>query len=154
VASSRARSSDIKLIAGATVAVILAGLFIAGGILVATSGGSKNPICGQLNVGKATDVRDRLDTQGAGFYTGGASCGFWLALTDGNIVAYRVRQPSGCALNLRDSGRRWVCGSDTLSPGQLAQYPVSIQRVGAVDAVVVDLGPTAPASTTTTTTIG
>ena len=37
MASSRARSSDIKLIASATIAVVLAGLFIAGGMLIATS---------------------------------------------------------------------------------------------------------------------
>ena len=110
MATSRARSSDIKLIVSATIAVVLAGLFIAGGLLIATSSGSKNPVCGQLNVGKAADVRDRLDTQGPGFHTGGANCGFWLALDNGDIVAYRVSQPSGCSLNLRDRGTQWVCG--------------------------------------------
>ena len=33
MATSRARSSDIKLIVSATIAVVLAGLFIAGGLL-------------------------------------------------------------------------------------------------------------------------
>ncbi len=148
MASSRARSSDIKLIVSATVAVVLAGLLIAGGMLIATSSGSNNPVCGQLNLGKASDVRNRLETQGSSFVTGGASCGFWLALDNGDIVAYRVEQPSGCALNLRDRGTRWVCGGETMDVAHLARYAVSVQTVGTTDAVIVDLR--APESSTTT----
>jgi len=150
VATSRARSSDIKLIVSATIAVVLAGLFIAGGLLIATSSGSNNPICGQLNVGKAADIRDRLDTQGPGFYTGGANCGFWLALDNGDIVAYRVRQPSGCSLNLRDRGTQWVCGREVVDPAGLDTYHVDIRTIGQIDSVIVDLGPAAGTTTTTT----
>src|SRR3954454_23019692 len=128
---------------------MLAGLFIAGGLLIATSSGSKNPLCGQLNVGKAADIRDRLESQGPGFYTGGANCGFWLALDNGDIVAYRVRQPSGCSLTLRDGGTRWECGGVTLTPSDLAQYTVSIRPVSRIDSVIVDLGPPAGATSTT-----
>ena len=152
MASSRARSSDIKLIVSATVAVVLAGLFIAGGMFIATSSGSKNPLCGQLNLGQAADVRNRLQTQGPTFVTGGASCGFWLALDNGDIVAYRVQQPSGCALNLRDRATRWVCGDVTIEPAQLAQYAVSIQPLGPTDAVIVDLSSSGTSSSTTTST--
>jgi hypothetical protein len=148
VATSRARTSDIKVLISATFAVILAGLFIAGGMLIATSHGSKNPTCGQLNAGKATDIRDHLDSQGPSFVTGGASCGFWLALDNGDIVAYRVEQPSGCALNLRDRGTHWVCGGNIVDAASLATYPVQIQRVGTSDAVIVDLQPTNPTTTT------
>lgn len=148
MATSRARSSDIKLIVSATIAVVLAGLFIAGGLLIATSSGSNNPVCGQLNVGKAADVRDRLNTQGPGFYTGGANCGFWLALDNGDIVAYRVRQPDGCSLNLRDRGTTWVCGNNVVDAANLATYKVAIQTIGQVDSVIVDLAPTDTTSTT------
>jgi hypothetical protein len=147
VATSRVRSSDIKIIVSATIAVVLAGLFIAGGLLIATSSGSNNPVCGQLNVGKAADVRDRLDTQGPGFYTGGANCGFWLALDNGDIVAYRVRQPEGCSLNLRDRGTQWVCGNNVVDAADLATYKVAIQTIGQVDSVIVDLGPSATTTT-------
>jgi hypothetical protein len=150
VATSRARSSDIKLIVSATFAVILAGLFIAGGMLIATSSGSKNPICGSLNVGKASDVRNRVQTQGPSFVTNGASCGFWLALENGTIVAYRVEQPSGCALNLRDRATRWVCGGNDVAPEDLARYDVRYVQVGSTESIVVDLSPL-PATTTTTT---
>ena len=150
MATSRARSSDIKLIVSATIAVVLAGLFIAGGLLIATSSGSKNPVCGQLNVGKAADVRDRLDTQGPGFYTGGANCGFWMALDNGDIVAYRVIQPSGCSLNLRNRGTQWVCGGKVLNAADLATYPVTIQTIGQTDSVIIELGPASGTTTATT----
>jgi hypothetical protein len=151
VASSRARSSDIKLIASATVAVVLAGLFIAGAMLVATSRGSKNPVCGQLNLGKASDVRNRLDREGSTFVTGGASCGFWLALDNGDIVAYRVQQPSGCSLNLRDRGTHWVCGDSIVAAASLARYPTHVTTLGTTDALIVDLGPAPGGSSTTPT---
>jgi hypothetical protein len=147
VATSRARSSDIKLIVSATFAVILAGLFIAGGMLVATSSGSRNPICGSLNVGKASAVRDSVQTHGPSFVTNGASCGFWLALEDGTVVAYRVEQPSGCSLNLRDRATRWVCGGNDIATKDLATYDVRYVPIGATEAIIVDLSP----STTTTT---
>jgi hypothetical protein len=150
VASSRARSSDIKLLASATVAVLLVGFFIAGAALIATRSGSKNPVCGQLNIGNASDVRDNLDQQGPNFITAGSSCGFWIALDNGDIVAYKVRQPSGCTVKLRDRGTRWVCDGATIDPSRLAQYPVSIQRFGTTDAVIVDLGPPPTTSTAAT----
>jgi hypothetical protein len=148
MATARARPSDIKLLVAASLAVLMAGFLIAGGILVATRG-SKDIVCMQLNLGSATDIRHQLQSGGAELRTGGGSCSFWLALADGDVVAYRVVQPSGCALNLRDQGTRWVCGGRTLQPSALAQYPVSIQTVGKIDAIVVDLRPPAAASPST-----
>ena len=147
MATSRARASDIKLIVSATVAVVLAGLFVAGGILVATRGGG-NVVCGRLNIGSATDIRQKLDDGGPYFQSGGASCGFWLALADGDIVAYKIEQPQNCVLQLKRD--HWKCGSLTLQPADLAQYPVSIQAIGQTDSVFVDLIPPGLGITTTT----
>lgn len=148
MASSRARSADIKLIVSATVAVLLAGFLIAGAALIATRGGG-SVVCGRLNLGSATDVRNTLDTGGPYFTTGGAQCGFWLALDNGNIVAYKVAQPQNCTLKLlRD---HWECSGTKVDAAGLAQYPVSIQTVGQTDSVVVDLVPPGAAATTTTT---
>jgi hypothetical protein len=154
VASPRTRStrsirnSDIKLIASATVAVLLVGFFIAGAALIATRG-SGSVVCGQLNIGSASDVRQKLQDGGPYFQTGGASCGFWLALKDGDIVAYKVEQPGKCTLQLKRDG--WKCGDRTnIDPAELAVYPVSIQTFGQTDAVIVDLVPPGFASSTTT----
>jgi hypothetical protein len=150
VASPRARSSrssDIKLIASATVAVLLVGFFIAGAALIATRG-SGSVVCGQLNIGSASDVRQKLQDGGPYFQTGGARCGFWLALRDGDIVAYKVEQPENCTLQLKRDG--WKCGNRTgIDANTLATYPVSIQTFGTTDAVIVDLVPPGLSVTTT-----
>jgi hypothetical protein len=149
VASSRAaRASDIKLIVSATFAVLLAGFLIAGGAYIATrSKGSV--VCGVLNIGSATDVRGSLQTGGAYFQTGGAGCGFWLALSDGDIVAYKAEQPQGCTLKLERD--HWTCGSQTVPVEGLATYPVTIQTVGQTDSVVINLLPPGVSTTTSTT---
>jgi hypothetical protein len=151
VASSRTRSADIKLIVGATVGVLLAGFLIAGGAFIATRS-TGSVVCGQLDIGSATDVRQTLQNGGPYFQTGGAGCGFWLALADSDIVAYKVQQPQNCALKLKRD--HWQCGSQTVPAADLAQYPVSIQTVGQTDSVVVDLLPPQISTTTTTTGTG
>ena len=138
------RKGDIKVIVGATVAVLLVGLFIFGAILVTTRGGSGIQ-CGQLNIGAATGVRNNLEN-GPYFQTGGGRCGFWLALENGDIVAYKAVQPSGCTVQLKLD--HWDCGGRTIPARRLARYPVSITTVKGVDAVVVNLGTPAPSSTT------
>ncbi len=137
------RAGDIKVIVGATIAVLLLGFFVAGAALVTTRGGSGIQ-CGQLNIGLASGVRDNLDS-GPYLQTGGGSCTFWLALDNSDIVAYKAIQPSGCTLQLRLD--HWVCGGKTVPTSELAQYPVSIQTVHGVDAVIVNLG--TPATSTT-----
>ena len=144
MATPASRRSDIKLIVSATVAVLLAGFLIAGGILVATRG-TKNLVCPQLNIGAAADIRRTLLNGGPTFQTGGAGCGFWLALADGEVVAYKVEQPSGCTLKLKRD--HWECGGATIAPDDLAQYPIETKTIDNVDAVIVDLRPPLPPST-------
>ena len=139
------RKGDVKVIAGATVAVLLVGFFIFGAMLMTTRGGS-GPTCGQLNLGLATGVRNNLD-HGPYFQTGGGRCGFFLALENDNIVAYRVEQPSGCTALWKFD--RWECDGRPISARRLAQYPVSIQTGNDGDSVVVNLGTPAPSTTTT-----
>jgi hypothetical protein len=149
VPSSRARAADIKLLISATVAVLLAGFFIAGGVFIATNS-KGSVVCGQLNIGSATNVRQTLQNGGPYFQTGGAGCGFWLALADGNIVAYKVDQPQNCSLQLKRD--HWECGSQTVPAEGLARYDVSIQTVGQTDSVIIDLLPPGSAPSTTTVT--
>src|SRR5262245_60753728 len=105
VASSRA--SDIKLIVGATVAVLLVGGLLAAFIWMGTSG-SNSSTCGVLNIGSAAGIRKTLDGGGPYFQTGGAGCGFYLALQDGDIVAYKAEQPDMvCTLTLERD--HWEC---------------------------------------------
>jgi hypothetical protein len=149
VASSRAsRAADIKLITAATVGVLLVGGMIAGMIWLATSGGSEDQrICGQLNAGSAVGIRQTLDNGGPVFTTGGAGCGFYLALLDGDIVAYKAYQDdAACTLRLKRD--HWECGGNVLADDELEQYDVSIESVDGNDAVFVDLRPPEFSSTT------
>jgi len=156
VASSRAsRAADIKLITGATVGVLLVGGMLFLMLWVATSGGSDDQrICGQLNAGSAVGIRQTLDNGGPVFTTGGAGCGFYLALLDGDIVAYKAQQTdAACTLRLKRD--HWECGDRVLTDDELEQYPVSIESINGNDAVFVDLRPagfsttTAPVTSTT-----
>jgi len=141
------RKSDIKLLVGATVAVLLVGFFIAGAMIVTTRGGA-GPQCGQLKIGLASAVRNSL-TNGPYFQTGGGDCGFWLALDNDDIVAFKAIQPSDCTLNWKRD--HWECGGETVPSERLAQYPVNITTQHGIDVVVVNLGTRAPSGATTTT---
>jgi hypothetical protein len=149
VASSRAsRAADIKLIAAATVGVLLVGGMIAGMIWLATSSSGGNRACGQLNAGSAVGIRQTLDNGGPVFTTGGAGCGFYLALLDGDIVAYKAEQTdASCTLRLKRD--HWECGDMVLADDELEQYPVAIRAVDGNDAVFVDLRPPSLTSSTT-----
>ena len=138
------RKGDIKIVIGAAIAVLLLGFFIAGAALVTTRGSKGIECSHQLNIGLATDIRDTL-ANGPYFQTGGGRCGFWLALDNGDIVAYKAAQPSGCTLKWKLD--RWGCGDITRPASSLAKYPLSIRTVNGVDVVIVNLG--APIPTTT-----
>ena len=144
------RSADVKLIAGATVAVLFVGFLIAGAALIATRG-ADSPVCPELNIGSAAGIRSGLEQGGPYPQTGGGGCTFWLALADGDIVAYRARQPQGCTVRWRRD--HWECGGTRIDAADLAEYPVAIRTVAGIDAVIVDLrvrpAPTAPTTTTT-----
>ncbi len=142
--SSRAsRASDIKLLVGATVGIVLVGLFIAGALYMMTSGGGSDQACGEQRL-SASDVRKTLQDGGPYFTTGGANCGFWLALDDNDIVAYKVKQPSGCALRYKRD--HWECGGQIVDAAALAKYLVSIRTENKIDILVIDFSP--PTTTT------
>ena len=134
----RQRNSDLKIIAAATAAVLLVGGLIIIGLLVVTSDSTKTR-CGRVPLGTAESIRAEIETEPA-YQTGGGNCGFWLALDAGDIVAYKVEQPTGCALH--PEGGKFRCGSETPDLADLATYPVSIEEVDGIDTVVVDLNPT------------
>ena len=124
---SERRKGDIKVLVGATIAVLLLGGFIAGAAIVTTRGGG-GVECGQLPVGLASDIRNNLDSGGPYFVTGGARCGFWLALENGDIVAYKAIQPSGCTLKLRLD--HWSCGSATVPVSGVAKTATYTRAYG------------------------
>ena len=146
----RQRNADVKLVIAATVAILLSGFVIAAGIFVAVGGGGNKVTCGRYPVGTADGIRSDLETGGPQFQTGGGNCSFWLTLDQGDIVAYKTRQPDGC--NLKLHREKFVCGSQVMDVETLQQYPVSIITHDKIDTIVVDLTGVPPASTSSTTT--
>ena len=143
----RQRNADVKLVIAATVAVLLSGFVIAAGIFVAVGGGADKPTCGRYPVGTADGIRTDLETGGPSYQTGGGSCSFWLALDQGDIVAYKLKQPDGC--NLKLHREKFVCGSQVMDVETLKQYPVSIVTHDKIDTIVVDLTGVPPGTSTT-----
>jgi len=131
--TARQRAADMKLILGATVAVLLAGGLIAIGLIVATN--EDDATCGSVLAGEAGRVLDDL-AGGPYLLTAGGSCSLWLALDDGDVVAYQVRQPDGCILDIRPHG--FVCDGEPVDTAGLAQYSVRAVTRDGEDFYVVD----------------
>jgi hypothetical protein len=140
------RKGDIKVLVSATIAVLLVGFFIFAAMMV-TSRGSSSPTCGRLRIGLASGVRDNLN-HGPYFQTGGGDCGFFFALDNGDIVAYKVVQPSGCNVNWAFD--HWECNGRRIAASRLATYPTFIRTEQGADTLYVNLGSPAPSTTTTT----
>jgi hypothetical protein len=136
VRTRRQRNADVKLIIAATTAILIAGFVIGAGIYVATNSGDR-VACGRLPAGAADNIREDLEQGGPFFQTGGAGCSFWLALDEGDIVAYVAEQAAGCTLELRRGS--FVCGDRPVDVADLEQYPVNIETVDEIDTVIVDL---------------
>jgi hypothetical protein len=150
VRTRRQRNADVKLLVAATVAVLLTGFLIALGFLAAANSGGSRATCGRLPVGTADGVRNDLETGGPYFQTGGARCSFWLALDDGDIVAYRADQPGSCSLRLERE--EFACGGRPVDVATLKQFPVSIETHDEIDTVIVDTNPEATPSSTSSST--
>ena len=125
----------------ATVGVLLAGFFIAGAAFIATRS-TGSVVCGQLNIGSATDIRQHAPERRS-------------VLPDRRrrlrlLARARQRQhrrlQGRAAAGLHAEAQARPLGVRRRRPSHaadLAQYPVSIQTVGQTDSVVVDLLPPA-----------
>jgi hypothetical protein len=135
----------------AALLVLVAGGLILVGILAAISGGGNSPTCGVLRLGAAETIRQQVEDGGPYFTTGGGSCGFWVALDGGDIVAYKLHVP-GKSCTVRYRNDQYSCGGQALDPADLAQYPTSIHTIDGIDTLVVDLRTPEEIRNSTTTT--
>jgi hypothetical protein len=141
VPGRRQRNSDLKVMLAAATAVVLVGLFIAGALIMTTSSGEVS--CGRLAVGPIEGIYDDVEG-GPSYIQGGGKCAAWVALEDGDIVAYKVRQPNGCRLLVEDGNLQCADGT-RVAIDDLEEFPVSIETRNDIDTVVVDLSPPLPA---------
>jgi hypothetical protein len=141
VPGRRQRNSDLKVMLGAATAVLLVGLFIAGALVMTTSGNEVS--CGRLAVGPIEEIYGDVEG-GPAYIQGGGKCAAWVALEQGDIVAYKVRQPNGCQLLVEDGELQCADGT-RVAVDELEEFPVSIETRNDIDTVVVDLSPPLPA---------
>jgi hypothetical protein len=128
------RRGDIKLLLGAGISVLLAGVVIAAAILAVTSGGGTPNIKRPLPFGLESAIHDNV-RQGGPINIAGLSGddGFWVAIEDHRLVALLVKQPkpNACTLRWRGSKDTFTCDDKPVSSRTMARYRSFTSRRGA-----------------------
>ena len=153
------RTSDIRLLLGATIGVILGGVIIAAAILAVTSRGTVPTTRKPVAFGLAAEVRKNV-AKGGPINIAGASgdTGFWVALEDGKPVALLVHQPKpqSCTLRWRGSKNSFLCDGRRVDTEDLARYRSFASRSGPTKGLYMvalrDVQPAPSAATTSTST--
>ena len=129
VAPSR---QDTRILVVATIAVVVAGLFVAAVLLLATGQGGSPKKYEPFNAGAAVDIKN-LVKDGGPYYVPdpfGGSRSILFALEDGNVVALSTVVPNtkDCRVRVKDEGKAFVdCHGDRLETTDLARYPTKVQ---------------------------
>jgi hypothetical protein len=128
------RRSDTKLLIGATVAVLVAGLIIAAAILLVT-GRAKTPgLDKPIPFGIASSLRAKVKEGGPILFAGTTGdTGFWLILEDGRLVALDVQKPTEktCNIKFRSSLDAFTdCHGRKVTPESMARFRTSVPKRG------------------------
>ena len=147
MSTTRQRSSDIKLLAIITTAVLLCGFFIAGTILFLSRGGAPGP-CGKVNAGSLPNLV-KTAAVAPSFVAFGGNCQYWLAMRDNKLVAIKPNIVARhCTVDWKPSTNKFSCGGRPVTYAQLDYYPTSYGTGQFKGSWIVDFG---DASATTTT---
>jgi len=136
---SRTSRSDRTLLLVTGGAVIVAGLLVAGVMLLATRSGGKVPP-GPFALGSAMGLAENVRDEGPVFYADptGRSAGVWVDLEGGRLVALRVHDPStDCTVKWKaprdgESVGHYVdCHGKHLTSEQVPRYASEVPTTGA-----------------------
>jgi hypothetical protein len=119
------RRSDLKLLIGAAVGVLLGGVVIAAAILTLMGRGKAPDLRQPQPFGLESDVHATVRSGGPVNYAGlSGDDGFWLATEDHKLVALLVKQPkpADCTLRWRGSKNTFTCNDKPVAIGNLARY--------------------------------
>jgi hypothetical protein len=119
------RRSDIKLLLGAGIGVLLGGIVIAAAILAITSGGGIPSTKRPIPFGSETDIHARVRTGGPVNIAGlSGDDGFWVANEDHELVALLGKQPAPdrCTLRWRGSKDTFTCDDNPVGSRNMARY--------------------------------
>jgi hypothetical protein len=130
-----ASRSDAKILLVATGAVILAGLLVAGVLLLATSQATSPTKYQPFPAGDAASIKQQLKDGGPYFFPDpfGGNKSILFALENGQIVALANVLPGtkSCTVRWRGSIDRFQdCHDHTLTSDQLDRYQVTVEQAG------------------------
>ena len=131
-----ASRSDAKILLVATGAVVLAGLLVAGVLLLTTSQASSPTKYQPFPAGDAASIKQQLKDGGPYFFPDpfGGDRNILLAIEGGKVVALSDVLPgtTDCRIRWRGSINSFVdCHADKLRSTELARYRAEIGLVGA-----------------------
>jgi hypothetical protein len=131
-----ASRSDAKILLVATGAVVLAGLLVAGVLLLATSQATSPTRYQAFPAGDAASIKQQLQDGGPYFFPDpfGGNRNILLAIEGGKVVALSDVLPgtTSCRIRWRGSINSFVdCHDDKLRSTDLARYRAEIGLVGA-----------------------
>ena len=127
------RRSDLRLVLGATIALIVGGILVAAAILAVTSRGKLPNVKGPLSFGLAAN-REKEVREGGPIFIAGLSGddGFWVAIEHRELVALLVNQPAPapCTLRWRGSKNTFTCDDKPVESANLARYKTFTRAKG------------------------
>jgi hypothetical protein len=133
VPTASQRRSDLRLVLGATVGILLGGVIIAAAILAITSGGGVPNVRKPVPFGLASDIRDKVRQGGPVNFPGlSGDDGFWVAIEHHQLVPLLVRQPApaSCTLRWRGSLDTFTCDGTPVTTEHLSRYRSFVQGTG------------------------
>jgi hypothetical protein len=137
--------SDTRLLIGAGAAAVLAGVFVAVVLLLATSRADSPKKYRPFPAGPLTQLRSNLKNEGPFYYPDafGGKRSILFALEGDQVVALMTHTPGdeACRIRWRGSVNSFVdCRGDRLRSDQIGRYGTTISnQSGTGDVVVVDL---------------
>jgi hypothetical protein len=143
--------TDTRLLIGAGAAAVLAGVFVAVVLLLATSRADSPKSYRPFPAGPVTQLRSNLKSEGPFYYPDafGGKRSILFALEGDQVVALMTHTPGdeACRIRWRGSVNSFVdCRGDRLRSDQIGRYGTTISNQrGTGDVVVVDLRKELPA---------
>ena len=139
---NRFDKQDVKILALATGAVILAGLVVAAVILIGTGREGAQKKVGAFPAGLASAVSSDLKDGGPYFFPDpfGGNKNMLLALEHGKIVALATLLPNSktCEVKWKGSENAFVdCHGDKLKSTELARYASSVGQSGNLKGILL-----------------
>jgi hypothetical protein len=140
--ANRFDKQDVKILALASGAVILAGLVVAAVILIGTGREGSQKKVGPFPAGLASAVRSDLKDGGPYFFPDpfGGNKNMLLALENGKIVALASLLPDTktCEVKWKGSQNAFVdCHGDKLKSTELARYASSVGQSGNLKGILL-----------------